>query len=127
MKITISGTINKIDVIWMGLSTNLTPTQIAADWFDEDIMGYLQAIYIKDNGSVQFQFGRTRGLPENPETDRLTLKSEILRDLCVDLKTGYDTIRCHKPRSFKDNALLGNWSMRRKERDPIEIVLSLLP
>lgn len=123
MKIAMSGTLNRIDPILLNLSTNLTPTEIPASWFTEDEMGYLQVIYIFDNGRVRWQFGRTKGLPENPVIDRLNLKAEIISSLCIELGSGLDKIVCHEPQNFKDNALLGLWSSRREEGDPIEVLL----
>ena len=123
MKISTSGNMNKVNDLYMFLITNLLPTTFPKEWFVQNKIGYLQAIRIFENGQVQFQFGRTGGLPENPEDDKLTLKPEILSNLCVDLKSDFDTIRCHRPSNFKDNALLGLWSSRRVEGDPIEVLL----
>ena len=115
-----SGTINRINEIYLGLSTDLTPTEIPADWFIENLIGYLQAIYIFESGKVKYQLGRMIGLPENPLEDKLTLKPEIESNLCIHLKSGFDEILCYQ---FSNNALLGLWGGRRKEGDPIEILL----
>ena len=120
MNIAISGTLNMVDDIFMYVSTDLTPTEIPVDWFIENLIGYLQAIFIFESGKIQYQFGRTRGLPENPEINRLILKPNILDNLCIHLKSGLDEIICYQ---LIDNALLGLWSGRRKEGDLIEILL----
>ena len=120
MNISTNGTLNKIDDLYLSLSTNLISTEIPADWFIENLTGYPQAIYIFDTGKIEYQFGRTKGLPENPETDRLALKPEIESNLCIHLKSGFDEILCYQ---FSNNALLGLWGGRRKEGDLIEILL----
>ena len=124
MKILFSGHVFRDDLAFISDGRDITATKIPRTWFQEDTAGYLQAIIVSDEGYVRLQFGRTPDIPED-ESGRLELRPNIFARLCIHLKTRRDLIRCASPSQFVDNALLGNWSMRRKTGDPLEITLEI--
>ena len=124
MKILFSGQVFKDEGNFTTDGIYIVGTKIPRTWFEEDATGYLQAVFISDKGYVRLQFGRTPGIPED-ESGRLELRPNIFARLCIHLQSRNDLIRCANPSQFVDNALLGNWSMRRKTGDPLEITLEI--
>ena len=117
MKIHTEGKINRLEEVHINLCYGFLKTTIPADLTEGEIPAYLEYLHIFDSGHLSFQLAPLEG------SNYVTFKPEVFRNMCVVLRSEFDEIVCHQPRGFKDNALLGLWSSRREEGDPIEVLL----